>query len=248
MPFYVSDYEADTTHLTIEEDGAYNRLLRLCWRTPGCSIPNDEAWIMKRVRVDVETFETVVKPVIDEFFRTEKGRVFQVRQMREYKKTQAKARTARENGKKGGRPAKHMKDKENSKPSGLFSLNPEKGYPEPEPKEEKEIVPISKKKQKRGCRIPDDFEPDQKQIQFALSRGMSDDEIDDELQKFKNYWLAKTGANATKLNWQLTFNSWIRNWKGKVNGRLSKNDQMAIELEKIKQEAVIQCGPQLKSH
>ena len=29
FPLYPTDFEADTSHLTLEEDGAYNRLLRL---------------------------------------------------------------------------------------------------------------------------------------------------------------------------------------------------------------------------
>ncbi|MCP5097247.1 MAG: YdaU family protein, partial [Chloroflexi bacterium] len=31
FPMYPTDFEADTSHLTLEEDGAYNRLLRLMW-------------------------------------------------------------------------------------------------------------------------------------------------------------------------------------------------------------------------
>ena len=62
FPMYPSDFEAKTSHLTLEEDGAYNRLLRLCWMTPGASIPDDDAWIMRRMRVDQATFDRVVRP------------------------------------------------------------------------------------------------------------------------------------------------------------------------------------------
>ena len=72
---YPSDFEAKTSHLTLEEDGAYNRLLRLCWMTPGCSLPDDDAWIMRRMRVDAETYERVVRVVLDEFFTRSNGRV-----------------------------------------------------------------------------------------------------------------------------------------------------------------------------
>lgn len=78
LPFfnlYPRDFEADTSHLTLEEDGAYNRLIRLCWMTPGCSLPDDDAWIMRRMRVDAETFERVVRVVLDEFFTRSGGRV-----------------------------------------------------------------------------------------------------------------------------------------------------------------------------
>jgi 5-methylcytosine-specific restriction endonuclease McrA len=76
FPLYPTDFEADTSHLTLEEDGAYNRLLRLMWMTPGCSLPDDDAWLMRRMRCDAETFARVVLPVIAEFFTRAKGRVF----------------------------------------------------------------------------------------------------------------------------------------------------------------------------
>lgn len=46
FPMFPTDFEAKTSHLTLAEDGAYNRLLRLMWMTPGCSLPDDDAWIM----------------------------------------------------------------------------------------------------------------------------------------------------------------------------------------------------------
>ena len=79
FPMYPTDFEADTSHLTLEEDGAYNRLLRLCWMTQECSLPDDDAWIMRRMRVDVETFDRVVKYVLAEFFTRSKGRVINAR-------------------------------------------------------------------------------------------------------------------------------------------------------------------------
>lgn len=75
FPMFPSDFEAKTSHLTLEEDGAYNRLLRLSWMTPGCSLPDDPAWIARRMRVDMATFERVVAPIISEFMVREDGRV-----------------------------------------------------------------------------------------------------------------------------------------------------------------------------
>jgi uncharacterized protein YdaU (DUF1376 family) len=71
FPLWVSKYEARTAHLTLEEDGAYLRLLRLCWVTPQCRIPADDAWIARMMRVDMATFERVVRPMLSEFFRKE---------------------------------------------------------------------------------------------------------------------------------------------------------------------------------
>jgi len=50
FPMFPTDFEADTSHLTLAEDGAYNRLLRLVWMSPGCSLPDDDAWILRRMR------------------------------------------------------------------------------------------------------------------------------------------------------------------------------------------------------
>lgn len=73
MPLYVDDYEADTAHLTPEEDGIYNRLLRLCWRSPECMVPDDETWLRRKLRVDQACWERACLPVIEEFFTCKNG-------------------------------------------------------------------------------------------------------------------------------------------------------------------------------
>lgn len=67
-PFYPERYEADTAHLTTLEDGAYNRLLRLCWRSPGCKLPHDLPWISRQMRAHSPEDRAAIRAVIDEFF------------------------------------------------------------------------------------------------------------------------------------------------------------------------------------
>ena len=112
MPLYVDDYEAATAHLTLEEDGIYNRLLRLCWRTSGCSVPDDPSWIARRMRVDLDTYHRLVEPIIKEFFGRANGRVSQRRQREEFQKANEVSRKRAAAGKKGGRPRKPLKTKE----------------------------------------------------------------------------------------------------------------------------------------
>lgn len=113
MPLFIADYEAATAHLTVEEDGAYTRLLRLCWMTPGCSIPDDDAWITRRMRVDQDTYNRVVRPIIDEFFSRENGRVFQRRLMKEFKYVSRVSSERKKAGKRGA-ANKWQKTKENT--------------------------------------------------------------------------------------------------------------------------------------
>lgn len=132
IPLYVDDYDAATAHLTVEEDGAYSRLLRLCWRTPGCSLPNDHAWIARKIRLSAEDYERIAKPVIEEFFSLSRGRLIQKRLRDEYEDISRKKSARKNAGKKGG-DAKARKTKENSS-SNASDLPPYvRAFPEPEP-------------------------------------------------------------------------------------------------------------------
>lgn len=134
FPMYPADFEAKTSHLTLEEDGAYNRLLRLCWMTPGCSLPDDAAWIARRMRVSIADFERVVKPLLDEFFKRENGRVFSPRLTEEWEKVDETYRKRSEAGKKGGRPkAVENKQKDEKAGFGFDKAGPKQPEPEPEP-------------------------------------------------------------------------------------------------------------------
>ena len=137
FPFYPADYEAKTAHLSLEEDGAYNRLLRLCWVTPGCSVPNDKAWIMRRLRVSEDTYDRVVSVVIDEFFKTRRGRLYQAKLTKIYDETSAAHNRRVQAGAKGGRPRKTLENKETSESNAKPMLKQPEPEPEPERKKEK---------------------------------------------------------------------------------------------------------------
>lgn len=131
LPLYVADYEADTAHLSLEEDGAYNRLLRLCWRTPGCSLPNDSDWIAKRLRISDDDYRRVIAPIIDEFFSVSHGRIVSRRLSAEREKIDAISRARSEAGKRGGRP-KTLKNHDNNKSKGGSKTKANGKHLEPE--------------------------------------------------------------------------------------------------------------------
>lgn len=134
FPLYPTDFEADTAHLTLDEDGAYNRLLRLMWMTPGCSVPDDPAWIARRMRVDMVTYLRLVEPLINEFCKRIGGRVVSPRLQREWKKADVTSRLRSEAGKKGGRP-KAIENEEETVKAGFdfVKAGPKQPEPEPEP-------------------------------------------------------------------------------------------------------------------
>jgi len=133
IPLYVDDFEAATAHLSLEEDGVYNRLMRLCWRTPGCSIPADEVWIARKIRLSPEDFDRIARPVLSEFFGMSRGRYFQKRLREEYDDISRKISARKEAGKRGG-SAKAAKTKGNSSSNAMILLQDTRAFPEPEPK------------------------------------------------------------------------------------------------------------------
>lgn len=61
---------------------------------------------------------------------------------------------------------------------------------------------------RRACRLPAAFEPD---WAFATGLGFGPAEATIEFDKFRDYWTAKSGRNATKLDWAATWRNWMRN-------------------------------------
>lgn len=142
MPLFVDDFEADTAHLSLEEDGAYNRLLRLCWRQSDCSVPDDRDWLIRRMRVDSDTFDRVVTPIINEFFRRSGGRIWQKRQRKEHDYVIETRKRRSEAGSKGGH-AKSQKSKETEPSKATAEPQPgqSQATAEPQPGSSKIVAP-----------------------------------------------------------------------------------------------------------
>ena len=160
MPFFVDDYEANTAHLTLQEDGVYNRLLRLCWRTPGCSIPHDDEWIRRMMRVDQTDYASAVLPIIREFFKVDKGRLYSPRLMSEYLIAKNKHEKRVKAGKKGGRPSKPLKNNETDENNALAKgKQTESNHNHNHNHKDKKVIDKSITQKNRGCRLPDDWFP-----------------------------------------------------------------------------------------
>jgi hypothetical protein len=75
------------------------------------------------------------------------------------------------------------------------------------------------KRTPNGSRLPPDWEPSQDEIDWA-KRERPDVNVPSQSDRFRDYWTAKTGKEATKLDWSATWRNWIRNAHAE-NGRSS---------------------------
>lgn len=113
-PRYPAHYVAKTLHLTMEQDGAYTRLLDWCYANER-AIPHASRYAIARATKASE--RAAVDAVLAEFFTQGEEGWTNGRTNEELEKAAPAIQAARANGKKGGRPRKE-------KPSGFREENP----------------------------------------------------------------------------------------------------------------------------
>ncbi|MDU4679062.1 MAG: hypothetical protein E6Y21_00745 [Cutibacterium avidum] len=65
-------------------------------------------------------------------------------------------------------------------------------------------------KTKRGSRLPDGWQPERSDANLAAEASFDAAWLGDQLNRFRDYWTAVTGAKGTKLDWDATWRNWIR--------------------------------------
>uniref|UniRef100_UPI001F3063AB YdaU family protein n=1 Tax=Bartonella vinsonii TaxID=33047 RepID=UPI001F3063AB len=65
----------------------------------------------------------------------------------------------------------------------------------------------SKRANPRGHRLPTDWQAD---MSAAISEGLSEEQARWQEKKFRDYWHAKSGKDALKVDWQATWRNWFR--------------------------------------
>jgi hypothetical protein len=91
-------------------------------------------------------------------------------------------------------------------------LTPVSVTPSPRQADTRTVLEPSKNRpgpRKRGTRIPEDFKPTPADIAWQREKGLSDALARRETEKFVNYWQAKSGSNAVKLDWSRTWRNWM---------------------------------------
>jgi hypothetical protein len=72
--------------------------------------------------------------------------------------------------------------------------------------------------EKRGARLPSDWQVSQEEIDYCKAKRPELSPLDT-AESFRDFWHAKAGKDARKMDWGLTWRTWVRNTKGNGNGR-----------------------------
>lgn len=62
---------------------------------------------------------------------------------------------------------------------------------------------------KRATRLPEDWKLSHKNTDHAREEGLSEVQMEREAKAFRNFWHAKAGKDAAKMNWDATWHNWV---------------------------------------
>ena len=97
MPLWTDSYIADTQHLTNEEHGIYFRLLMFAWRTPECSLPNDDKRLALMVGLTPGKWAKVKETILS-FWTLESDKWTQKKQQKVFQQVQENVEQKRSAG------------------------------------------------------------------------------------------------------------------------------------------------------
>lgn len=202
MPFYVADYRADTGHLRAAQHGAYLLLIMHYWQKG--SLPNDDAQLGAIACMSPAEWKKA-RPIIEPFFE---GGWKHKRIDHELVEAMARHFKRSAAGKAGGEASAKARQSSSNAAPGVNQPQPQPPAPK---KEEPSLRSGAREKQRERARkapttpIPDNWRPSEDVWESARKLGLSDTEIDREIQRFTN----NAKSNDRRLvDWGAGFRNW----------------------------------------
>lgn len=232
--------QSDTWDLAAEIPMAQPALLMLwmvAWQqTPCGSLPNDEQIIRAKCRIPPEQWSGMREVLLRGWWLADDGRLYhhtlveRVREMMERRRKESDRKALARARKPAGIP-----------PEDLGGPGESFGYPDDVPglsrgtcaglrpesatgtgtgtstgteDQTPAANSVGAASPSRGARLAQDWVLPKAWGEWAVEElGMPADQVRTEAAKFRDYWCAKSGKDATKLDWQATWRNWCRNAK-----------------------------------
>jgi uncharacterized protein YdaU (DUF1376 family) len=197
MPFYVSDYLADTMHLTPAEHGAYLMLILHYWKSG--PLPDDDVRLALISRMG-DAWSNA-SSTLRAFFKQSSGMLHHTRIDKERadavdNKARNQARASAAASKRWGN---HASSNATSIPQAMLNECPS---PSPSPSQLPKTVVTAAK---RRTQLPGDFYPNESGVSKSEEKGLS---LAIELTKFSDY---HRGKGSVMADWQAAWRTWIGN-------------------------------------
>lgn len=223
LPLYTGDYRRDTQHLTPLRHGVFLLLLMHCWDTRG-PLPIDEQEMAGIANCRSADEVEALRYVLRRFFVCMEDGHYNKRMQREVERAENISGVRSIAGRRGYQArAKQLLDTclaTASTPTPTLTITP---TPTPTIKDQRHLVAASgsplptkpvlqKQPPKIGTRLPENWQlPDEwKDWALAVRQDWTPQGVVRESLTFRDFWTAKSGKDATKVNWLATWRLWIR--------------------------------------
>lgn len=207
-PMYPRDFFEGTQRMSLELKGAYIMLLNLIYTRNG-PVDDEDGYLARYVGCSIRKWQKLRLEliglgkiaVVDGVIRNSRA------------DDELLKRTSYVDQKRENRARPNKNNAQESQPRTTRA----KPEPEPQSVEEKgEAIASPKKSDASGSRLaadwtlPEDWGEEARRIAFKAKQPLSDDEISNEADKFRDYWHGKPGASGRKCNWRSTWANWVR--------------------------------------
>jgi len=185
--FHITDFAYHTSHLSLEEDAVYRRLLDFYYDSEA-PIPKETQSVIRRLRL--VNYEAIADRILQEFFVLTDDGWHNSRADKEIIAYHSKAEVARVNGKKGGRPKKNN-DLGDSITQSVILANPD--ITQTKANQEPRTINQEPRTINQEPRTIND------KVKTIVPSGDDTSASDDAMSVF-NYWKIATGKSKAKLN------------------------------------------------
>jgi uncharacterized protein YdaU (DUF1376 family) len=204
FPFYPSDWLGGVAGMKPAEVGVYINIIAMIYDAGG-PIKLDEARLARRMCCPLVTFRAILDALVDdEKLTIRDGFVSQLRAEIELEKLGQKRLSA------SASAASRWQEKPNKTTGEGMRTHSERNANQNQSQNHKKDIDKSISKEKRGTRISEDWKPSQDDFNQALQMGLTVEQVDNEANKFRDYWIGVPGAKGVKLNWSATWRNRCR--------------------------------------
>lgn len=210
IKFYPGDFLAGTSGLSPAERGVYITLLCLIYENDA-PIERDDARLARRCGAPKAAFVKILSALIGEGKITDEGGMLSNRRAEKALMDRTNRSQNATHASNARWTAQSGKSEQNQSPDDAPAMPPQSVADASQSQSQKEKKKPSVSQKTTGSRLPKDFEIPPDWIAWAVEEAsISEVSARREASKFCDFWWAKAGKDAAKVDWLATWRGWVR--------------------------------------